>query len=118
MARVTLTPVTVVGPYPSLQPAADSLDFAFAAADATNKEQFACTGREIILAQNSGAGARTITVTSVANGQNRTGDITSYSIGAGQFAAFKVAIEGWRQSDGNVYIEAEHAEVKWVILRY
>lgn len=119
MARVTITPVAVVGPHTTLQPAALALAFSLVPADATNKEQFAITGREILIAYNSGASARTITLTSVADDKNRTGDVTAYGIPAGGFCAYKFSsIEGWRQTDGYMYIEASHAEVKWAVLRY
>jgi hypothetical protein len=87
------------------------------AADATNKEEVVITGREILIAQNTGAGARTVTITSVAiNG--RTGDITSYSLGAGEFGVFgPFRREGWAQGTGKLYFEAEHAEVKWAVIR-
>lgn len=119
MARVTLTPQSLLGPFPSLPVSANALDITFAAADATNKEQFALTGREILVAQNTGAGARTITITSVADNKGRTGDISTYSIGAGETAVFSFFgdVTGWLQSDGMVYIEAEHAEVEWAVLR-
>ena len=114
MARVTLTPVAVGGKWPTAPTA-----LAMTAADAPNKEQVAITGREIIIARNTGVGARTITVTSVANpADNRTQHITAYSIGAGLQVMFgPLAPEGWRQTDGKLYIEAEHAEVLWSVIQ-
>lgn len=85
------------------------------AADATNKEQFVASDKDIVVAHNTGAGARTVTVTSVADaGNSRTGDIAAYSIGAGEYAAFgPFNRQGWMQTNGYIYIEAEHAEVKF-----
>lgn len=118
MARQTLTKGTPVGPYPTLPVTADSLDIAFTAADATNKEQFAPSGDDLIIAWNSGASPYTITITSVADPvTKRTGDITTYSLAAGDHAAFRIKKQGWMQSDGMVYIEASNAAVKWSVLQ-
>lgn len=118
MPRVTLTRTTPLGPYPSLQPAANALDLTMTAADTVNKEQFVLDGPVLIVAHNTGVGARTITLTSTVDAALRTGDITTYSIGADEIAVFKVdRTEGWRQTDGYMYIEASHAEVLWGIVR-
>lgn len=116
MARTTITKTTVVGPYPTLQPAADSLDVAFTAADTGNKNQFAPTGDDVLLAWNSGASPYTITITSVADERNRTGDITTYSLAAGDICAFRIKVQGWRQSDGMVYFEGSNTAVKFAVL--
>lgn len=117
MARQTIAKVTPKSP-DAATIAANSADVAFTACDATNKEQFASTGRELVLFQNTGAGARTVTISSVADDLNRTRDVETYSIGAGEFALFgPFPLKGWRQtSDGNVYCEAEHAEVKILVI--
>lgn len=118
MARVTLTRTTPLGPHPTLQPAANALDLTLTAADSTNKEQFVLDGPVLIVAHNLGVGARTITLTSVADSKNRTGDVTAFSIGADEIAVFKVDnTEGWKQTDGYMYIEASNAEVRWGIVR-
>lgn len=118
MARVTLTAQDALGSYPSLPIASNGADLTETAADATNKEQVLLTGRELIIAHNTGAGARTVTFTSVADALGRSGDITTYSIGAGEIAVFgPFKREGWAQSNGYLYIEASHAEVKWGVVR-
>lgn len=113
MARTTLTRTTPLGPFPTLQPAADALDVTLTAADVVNNNQILLDGPMLIIAHNSGASARTLTLTSLADPQNRTGDISAYSIGAGEVAAFKIdAYSGWRQTDGYLYLQANNAEVK------
>ena len=118
MPRATLTKVTAPGNNPVLPITANAVDLPMTAANAANKEQFVASGKDLIIAFNSGAGARTVTITSVADPKNnRTGDITTYSIGAGEYAVFgPFNREGWMQSDGYIYIEAEHAEVKWGVI--
>jgi hypothetical protein len=117
MARTTLTKTVPLGPYPSLPVSADALDAVFTAADVSNKNQFAPTGDDVLLMWNSGASPYTVTLTSAPDNQNRTGDITTYSLAAGDIAAVKLNnIKGWVQSDGFVYLEASNAAVKFAIL--
>jgi hypothetical protein len=86
------------------------------AADASNLNQCAHTGKEVIYARNSGAGARTVTITSVSY-LGRTGHITAESIAAGATKVFgPFSIEGWKQTDGYLYFQAEHAEVLFTVL--
>lgn len=119
MARTTLTKTAVVGPYPTLQPTADSLDITWTAADTVNFNQFKPTGKDIILVWNSGASPYTFTLTSKVDPQNRTGDITAYSLAAADIMAFKVDnLTGWLQSDGYVYLQASNAAVKFGILSF
>lgn len=118
MARATLTKITPLGSYPALALVADSADITFTAANATDKEQFVMSGNDLLLAWNTGAGARTVTLTSSADPNNRrTGDITTYSIGAGEIAVFgPFKKDGWVQSGNYMFIEAAHAEVKWAVI--
>lgn len=118
MARQTLTKLTLTGNFPVIPLTANSADLPMTAADATNKEQIAATPKQILIAHNTGVSTRTVTVTSVAApGTNRTGDISAYSLGAGEYAAFgPFERDGWMQTDGNIYFEASHADIKWGIL--
>lgn len=117
MTRTTLTKNTLVGPYPTLQPTANSLDLTFTAADVANKNQFAGSGEDLLLAWNTdGANPYTVTFTSVADDKKRTGDITTYSIGAGEIAAFKFKDAGWKQSDGKIYVEASNAAIEFAVM--
>jgi hypothetical protein len=111
-----LTPVTIKGPFDAI--AANGADFTFTAGD-TNTDTFACTGRQILLARNTGAGARTLTITSVDDAHGRSEDITAYSLGAGEFAAFGLGLTnqaGWKQTNGTIIVDVEHAEVQWAVL--
>ena len=118
MPRTDLTPVEIVGPYPSLQPTALSLDHAFAAADVANGNQFAASGDDILLVKNNGgAAAYYFTITSKEDELNRTGDIDQYDVGIDLYSAFKIKNKGWRQSDGNIYLDAENVAIEFAILR-
>lgn len=112
MPRTTITKTTLAtNGYPT-----DGVTATVTAADAANDNQCTHTGKEIIIARNSGAGARTVTITSVAlNG--RLGNITADSIAAGATHVYgPFAVEGWRQTDGYLYFEGEHAEVLFTVL--
>lgn len=118
MARTTLTRTTLQGPYPSLPVSANSLDVTFAAADTANHNQFVPSGDDVLLAWNSDpTNPYTFTLTSAADEKNRTGDITTYSLAAGEIAAFRVKLPGWRQSDGYVYLTASNAAIKFAVLK-
>jgi len=116
MPRTTLTKTALQGPYPTLPVTADALDVTFAAADVSNKNQFAPTGDDVIIAWNSGASPYTITITSFADDKNRTGDVSTYSLAAGDIASFRIKTPGWKQTDGYVYLEASNAAVKFAVL--
>jgi hypothetical protein len=89
----------------------------FTAGDATNKERVKSTGREIIVFRNTGAGARTVTVDSVADVRGRTGSLTAVSIPAGAFRISQMfPQEGWCQTDGYINFEVEHAEVTIAVI--
>lgn len=113
--RVIQSPLS----YPSLPVTALALDIAFTAADATNLEQTAMTAPFILLAWNSGGTPATITISSVADPQRRTGDITTYTVGAGLIAAIKFdSTVGWKQADGMLYYAASSANVKFACIAY
>jgi|SRR5688572_19967878 len=117
MARVTLTKQTPVGPYPTLPVAANSLDVTFTAADTTNFEQFLADGKNLVLVRNTHAtNPGTVTFTSSADPQGRTGDITTYSLGAGEVMAFLFKRPGWMQSDLYIYMQASATTMQYAVL--
>ena len=118
MARSTLVKTTAPGNWPTLQPAVNTLDITMAATVVADKTQFVASGKDLVIAQNTGATAHTVTITSVADPKsNRTGDITAYSMDAGELAVFgPFSREGWMQSDGYVYLEANHIEIKFGVI--
>lgn len=116
MARTTLTKTTVVGPYPASVPA-DSLDLNLQAADVGNMNQFAPSGDDLLIVQNSHASnPYTFTLTSAPDAFNRSSDITTYSLAAGEIAMFRVKSLGWVQSDGKVYLAGSNAAIKFAVV--
>jgi hypothetical protein len=111
-----LTPVTIKGPFTAI--AADGADFTFAAGS-TGTDTFACDGRQILLAYNSGAAPYTITITSVDDEKGRSEDIGPYTLAAGDYAVFGVGLTnavGWKQTNGTIIVDVENVAVKWAVL--
>lgn len=106
------------GGYPDLPLDANVADLTFFAADPTNKESVTYAESVLIIAWNSGASTRTVTITSKKY-HGRTGDISAYSLEAGDHAVFgPFPASGWRQDDGKLYFEANNAEVKFALLKH
>jgi hypothetical protein len=54
----------------------------------------------------------------VADHLGRTQDITAYSVPANSSVAIQMsALEGWKQSDGNVYLNSSDATLKFAVVR-
>lgn len=118
MARTAITVQEVSAPFDAIS--AGSEDFTFAASDNANGNYFVCTGRELIVVENTNVGAQTITIDSVDDEKGRQEDITTYSLAANDFAVFGVGLtnaKGWKQTSGQVYIDTSDADVKIAVLR-
>lgn len=117
MARQTQPIITPKGPYPGVV-SAGNLTFVFTAADVTNFDQFTLTGREMIVAINTHASSPfTFTLESVADDKGRLGDITAYSLAAGEYACFWAGNKtGWDQG-GQFYLRASSVSVKFAVFR-
>ncbi|MBX9877633.1 MAG: hypothetical protein K2Y22_04175 [Candidatus Obscuribacterales bacterium] len=115
--RTTLTPVTC----PNLNStiSANGADFTFTGGDAANGYDFVSTGKEMVLIYNSdGANAYTATIKSAADELGRTGDITTYSLSAGEYAVFgPFPVLGWRQTTGKMNLDASNNAIKFAIIR-
>jgi len=117
MPRTALTTQTPKGPYPGVVSAED-LDFTWAAADDANGNDFVFTGRELILVRNDDAAPQTITLTSSNDPQKRLGNITTYSVGIGEYAAFWAgAIQGWVQAGQKFFIDTSDPDLKFAVIR-
>ena len=113
-----LTVQNVLSPWAAY--GAGTADFTFAAGTLTDGDTFVCTGREILLAYNPTAGALTITVTATDDETNRAESITTYSLAAGDFAAFGVGLtnaKGWKSATGTIRITVSSASLTVAVLR-
>lgn len=113
MARTALTKTIPPGGYAG---AGETLTET--AADTSNKNEFTCTGNDLIIAHNTGGSAYTVTINSVDDKYNRSEDITAESIAAGAIHIFgPFPYHGWQQSDGVIHLEASNAAVKFAIVQ-
>jgi hypothetical protein len=62
----------------------------------------------LLVVKNPDTSAHTVTVQSVETRYNRTRNIDTYSIPAGETHIFGVfPLHGWQQTDGNIYVDGE-----------
>ena len=117
MARALLTSTTV--------PEAESVVVAPNAADCTintsnqsDGNYFVWTGKQTILAINTNGAPQTITIDADATSDGRDGSITTYSIGAGEIAVFKLTQALWAQSSDSirVYVNTSSNDVHVIVL--
>ncbi len=112
MARQTLTKTAVPGSYSHAGSA-----LTMTAAIVADKEQFVASGNDLLVIQNTDSSAHTFTLTSVADAFGRTKDITAESIAAGAIRIVgPLQQQGWMQSDGKIYLEADSALVKFGVI--
>ena len=117
MARTRITATGLPEKYPSLPITADAADITWTAADTTNQNDFVSSGDDLIIVDNQNAGAQTVTINSTADPRNkRTGDITTYSIGIGEFAVFRVGGDGWDQPGNIIHLEAAAVDVYFAVI--
>lgn len=119
MPRTTIVPLTILGPYPATLPvAANALDAVLTAADITNLNQTAFNGPKLLMFRNSHATiAYTVTITSKADNRNRLGDITAFTLQAGDIGFFRIdTAEGWMQADGMLYFQGSDATILFGVI--
>lgn len=108
------------GPYPVTPASAGGTTITWTST--SGADEFVYTGKEILLAWNNGAtGTATVTVTSVKNAQNRTGDAVMAAIATGAMVAFGQFDkgDGWLAADGNIDVVSSGtgaADVDYAVL--
>jgi hypothetical protein len=118
MARTSITPTVPPGKYPVVPLTAGAAALPLVAADTVNFNSTPSTGREVLIVQNNAGAPATVTINSSVDPQNRTGDITAYSIPANSFAAFgPFPVQGWRQPDGTLWFQGSAATVLFGVLQ-
>jgi hypothetical protein len=119
MPQTVINKQIPVGPFIAGQPAALALDLAWVAADTVNGNSFALSGHEILLVWNTHASINyTFTISSVADRDQRSQDVTAYQVGFGVISAFSFlgATEGWGQAGGTVNFLGANASLKFAVL--
>jgi len=116
---VTLTAQTMLAPFASTSGSPGYHDFTFSASSSSGND-WLTTGRDALLAYNSGSAGGTITVTSYADEKNRTSDISVYALAAGDFASFGVGLtnsKGWQDAAKLIHLATSGDDVKLAVLR-
>lgn len=114
---VTANVIAPKGPYPGTVVAND-LDVVPFTLDNTNGNVWVGTGRDLLVIQNPTAGAITVTLTSAPDATKRKSDITTYSLGIGEFMTFWYGnLVGWDQGGGQVYVDCSATGLKGLIFR-
>jgi hypothetical protein len=112
MARVTVAATEPVG-------VTAGRAISFTAADASLFNQTLWHRNLEIIAWNDGASGRTVTIESAPDvPQGRLADITAEAIAAHEIRRFgPFPRNGWRQSNGMLYLKASHADVKFAAVK-
>src|SRR2546421_6058206 len=102
MARTTLTKTAAPGPYPN--PVA-SVAVTMTAADVANGNQFQPSGRDVLIAQNTDASPRNVTISGANDPFGRLLGLTTDPIAAGATRTYPLfKLPGWIQADGFIYV--------------
>lgn len=118
MARTTIVAQPAFGSYPSLPIPPAGADLVFTATDnPTDRVTLLVDGKTVLIAFNTDVVARTITIASVADAQNRQGDITAYSVAAGRVAAFgPFHSTGWAMPGSLLNIDVSDAKLRLSVI--
>jgi len=116
MARQIINAQDVIGPSATAFPA-NIADITFTPAIVADKEQIQLDYPIIVLVKNGAVAAKTVTFNSVVCSHNRAVDIITYSVGAGEIAAFEFRPHGWKQSTGYLHAEAESTDISYAVLK-
>ena len=114
MPRVTLVKTIPAGPIPLTALTV----LAFTAADPANNEQIVLTSKDILIIWNSHASITyNYILTGVADTLGRTANIAS-AIGPGVFHTCIPGPEGFRQTGGYLFLEADNAAVRYAVVTF
>lgn len=118
MARTAIAAQKPLGPFITGAPGAGTLDIVETAADVANGNQFVASGADVLIVHSTDAAPQNFSVVSAPDPFGRSQDITNYSVGIGKVVCFNLRdTRGWVQSDGNIYLNAATATLKFAILK-
>lgn len=111
MARTTLTKTTAPGFYSNT-----GTTVTFTAADTVNGNQYLATGRELVIARNTGGSTYSLTIQGSPDPYNRS-SVAVKNIASGETAVFGPFPNlGWQQSDGYVYLDASSSSIEIAVI--
>ena len=117
MPRTNIAAQTTPGPYPTIPLTPDSRDIAFVGANVADGNDTALVaGKTLVIVRNVDVGAHTVSFASQPDTLNRKGDITDYSVGAGQSALFgPFTTIGWAAA-GRLQINGDNVNVEIAVI--
>jgi hypothetical protein len=117
MARVLVAAQTLPGSYPTLPLTTAGLISEQAADSALYQYTPLITGKTIVHVHNTDTNPHTFTITSIADAQNRTGDIGPVTLAAGATQIVgPFATLGWNQAGNQLWFQANDATVKFAVI--
>lgn len=129
MAATQVFTTPIIGPYTTTPVTATGLDVAFTAADPTNGNYFNVDtpNGDVLIVWNTDSSSHHFTLSSVVDSPfDRTGDITSYVVGAGIISMYNLecgvsgtadtAVVGWSNNFGQILFSADSALIKFAII--
>jgi len=119
MARTNIASQQLMGAYPPLPLGATGADLMFTAIDdPVSRSTPLIDNKTVVLAFNTDVAARTITISSIADTQNRLGDITAYSVVAGHIASFgPFRSAGWASAGALLYIDISDPKLRLAVIQ-
>jgi len=93
------------------------------AADVANFNSIVLTGNEVVIAVNTDTATHTVSITSAPDAEGRTGDITAdvVPVAVGGLSGFRIyqrfPLTGYLQTDGNLYLQANSALIKFIVIQ-
>jgi hypothetical protein len=119
MTATVITVQDVLAPFSTSSGSAGAHDFTWAASSGSVTDAFTCSGRDLLLANNTDGGALTITIASVDDEKGRSEPITAYSMAAGDFAVFGVGLtnsKGWMDTSKKITVTTSGSNLKLAVL--
>ena len=112
MARTILT----VKDLPRTHPGGEVV-YTWEAADTVNQNEFALTGREVLLIKSTDAGEQDVVIDSVPDEYGREGPLTVAVAAGAEVALAFLARAGWMQPEGTLHLDCTVATLSYAVLR-
>lgn len=115
MVATVITPFSPKRAYADYPFSANDLDVTPSTGNSTDGNEWTARAGDVLYFINTDSGAQTITLQSTEDAQGREGDITTYSLGAGEVGAVALdKLTGWADG-GVVHVDCSDATVLfWV----
>ena len=98
--------------------AAGDAEIVTEAGDDVDGNETPCTGSELLVVVNPGASPYTVSITAAPDEIGRAGSISAYSVPAGENHIFgPFPTNGWKQTDGMLYVDVSDATLEIGILK-